>query len=77
MSTTHKQLEQVESLAQRLMAVCKEQESHRVALDALIAAYTTLAIYPPCCADYAASQARDIADYIDAKAPTEGTQHVH
>jgi len=72
-------LSEVTALAHRLVDIVSEQPTHRVALEALISAYVSVAVCHPCCAQSAAATARQIADLIEKNvAPTSaGANHTH
>ncbi|MBD9395756.1 hypothetical protein [Acidovorax sp. ACV01] len=59
---------QVTALAHRLVEIVSEQQTHRVALEALISAYASVAVCHPCCAQGAATTARQVADLIQQNA---------
>ena len=70
---------EVAAMAHRLVDIVSEQPSHRVALEALISAYVSVAVCHPCCARLAAATARQIADLIEnTVAPLPpGANHIH
>lgn len=72
-------LSEVTALAHRLVEIVSEQPTHRVALEALISAYVSVAVCHPCCAHSAAATARQVADLIqNYVSPTSvGANHVH
>lgn len=72
-------LAEVTSLAHRLVEIVTEQKTHRVALEALISAYASVAVCHPCCAQQAAATARRVAGLIEntAAPASAGTAHVH
>ena len=66
-------------MAHRLVDIASEQPTHRVALEALISAYVSVAVCHPCCAKSAAATARQVADLIEntvASTPP-GANHIH
>ena len=64
-------------MAHRLVDIASEQPTHRVALEALISAYASVAVCHPCCAQKAADLARRIAGFIESNAAPVGAQHIH
>ena len=70
-------LSEVTALAHRLVGIVSEQPTHRVALEALISAYVSVAVCHPCCAQSAAATARQVADLIQKTVASPGAAHVH
>ena len=70
-------LAKVKALAHQLIDIASAQETHRIALQALLSAYTSVAVCHPCCARGAASVARAMADVIETHAAPEGAVHFH
>ena len=70
-------MEEVTALAHRLVEIVSTQQTHQVALEALISAYASVAVCHPCCAQKAADLARRVADVIESSAAPVGTQHIH
>lgn len=72
-------LSEVTALAHRLVEIVSEQRTHRVALEALISAYVSVAVCHPCCARSAAATARQVADLIENTTTpmTAGATHIH
>ena len=70
-------MEEVIALAHRLVEIVSEQQTHQVALEALISAYASVAVCHPCCAQKAADLARRIAGVIESSAAPVGAQHIH
>ncbi len=77
MSPSPEHVAKVNALAHQLIDIVCELETHRVALQALLSAYTSVAVCHPCCARVAASTARQMADVIESHAAPEGAAHVH
>lgn len=77
MSPSPEHLAKVKALAHQLIDAVSTQETHLIALQALMSAYTSVAVCHPCCARTAASTARQMADVIEAHATPEGAAHVH
>ena len=69
-------MEEVIALAHRLVEIVSEQQTHQVALEALISAYVSVAVCHPCCAHKAADTARKVADYIDTHSAGNGAPHL-
>jgi hypothetical protein len=72
MSQSPEHLAKVKALAHQLVDTVSAQETHLIALQALMSAYTSVAICHPCCARTAASTARHMADVIEAHAAPAG-----
>ncbi len=70
-------MEEVTALAHRLVEIVSAQQTHQVALEALISAYASVAVCHPCCAQKAADLARRVADVIESSAAPVGAQHIH
>ncbi len=70
---------EVAAMAQRLFDIASERQTHRVALDALISVYVSVAVRHPCCANLAAAVARQAAEIIEnTVAPMPpGANHIH
>lgn len=66
---------EVTDLAYRLAEIVSEQRTHQVALEALISAYCAVARCRPCCAQYAADLARDVAALIETTQMPAGASH--
>lgn len=77
MSQPPEHFAKVNALARQLIDIVCEQETHCVALQALLSAYMSVAICHPCCVRTAASTARQMADFIEAHAAPQGVAHVH
>lgn len=69
--------DEVTALAHRMVEIVSEQQTHQVALEALISAYISVAVCHPCCAQKAADVARRAAGVIENHATPPGAQHVH
>lgn len=65
------------ALARHLVEIASVQETHRIALQALLSAYAAVAVCHPCCAGEAARMAREVANLIETYAAPEGAAHVH
>lgn len=72
MSASQEHVAQVKELAHHLVEIVTKQETHRVALEALISAFVSVAVSHPCCARQAAATARELADYIEIHAAPAG-----
>ena len=70
-------MEEVTALTHRLVEIVSAQQTHQVALEALISAYASVAVCHPCCAQKAADLARRVADVIESSAAPVGAQHIH
>ena len=77
MSEIQEHAAKVKALSHQLVDIASAQETHRIALEALLSAYVSVAICHPCCASGAASIARRMADVIEAHAAPEGAAHIH
>lgn len=77
MNPSPEHVAKVNALAHKLIDIVSEQETHRIALQALLSAYMSVAICHPCCARTAATTARQMADVIEAHAAPDGAAHVH
>ena len=77
MNPSPEHVAKVNALAHQLIDIVSEQETHRIALQALLSAYMSVAICHPCCARSAATTARQMADVIEAHATPEGAALVH
>lgn len=75
--TKSQHMEEVTALTHRLVEIVSAQQTHQVALEALISAYASVAVCHPCCAQKAADLARMVADVIESSAAPVGTQHIH
>ncbi len=75
--TKSQHMEEVTALAHRLVEIVSEQQTHQVALEALISAYASVAVCHPCCTQKAADLARRVADVIESSAAPVGAQHIH
>ena len=75
--TKSQHMEEVTALAHRLVEIVSAQQTHQVALEALISAYASVAVCHPCCAQKAAGLARRVADVIESSAAPVGAQHIH
>jgi hypothetical protein len=67
----------VAELANRLVEIVSEQQTHLVALEALISAYASVAVCHPCCSQGAADLARRVANVIETTSAPHGATHVH
>ena len=76
-STKQEHQAQVTALAGRMVELVSQQPTHRVALEALISAYASVAMCHPCCALEAATAARHIADLIDTHAAPHDAAQLH
>ncbi len=76
-TTQRNHTEEVTALAHRLVEIVSEQQTHQVALDALISAYASVAICHPCCTQKAADLARKVADLIETSAAPNCAKHIH
>ena len=70
-------MEEVTALAHRLVEIVSAQQTHQVALEALISAYASVAVCHPCCAQKAADLARRVAGVIESNAAPVGSHHIH
>ena len=70
-------MEEVTALAHRLVEIVSTQQTHQVALEALISAYASVAVCHPCSTQKAADLARRVADVIESSAAPVGAQHIH
>jgi hypothetical protein len=68
---------QVTALAHQFVDLATEQQTHQVALEALISAYASIAVCHPCCARHAADTARRVADHIENSAAPARAVPVH
>lgn len=75
--TKSQHMEEVTALTHRLVDIVSAQQTHQVALEALISAYASVAVCHPCCTQKAADLARRVADVIESSATPVGTQHIH
>ena len=75
--TKSQHMEEVTALTHRLVEIVSAQQTHQVALEALISAYASVAVCHPCCAQKAADLARRVADVIESSAAPVGAQHIH
>ena len=75
--TKSQHMEEVTALTHRLVDIVSAQQTHQVALEALISAYASVAVCHPCCAQKAADLARRVADVIESSAAPVGAQHIH
>ena len=75
--TKSQHMEEVTALTHRLVDIVSAQQTHQVALEALISAYASVAVCHPCCAQKAADLARRVADVIESSAAPVGTHHIH
>lgn len=75
--TKSQHMEEVTALAHRLVEIVSAQQTHQVALEALISAYASVAVCHPCCTQKAADLARRVADVIESSAAPVGAQHIH
>ena len=77
--TKSQHMEEVTALTHRLVDIVSAQQTHQVALEALISAYVSVAVCHPCCAQSAAATARQMADHIqNSVAPRPvGANHLH
>ena len=75
--TKSQHMEEVTALTHRLVDIVSAQQTHQVALEALISAYASVAVFHPCCTQKAADLARRVADVIESSAAPVGAQHIH
>ncbi len=75
--TKSQHMEEVTALTHRLVDIVSAQQTHQVALEALISAYASVAVCHPCCAQKAADLARRVAGVIESSAAPVGAQHIH
>lgn len=82
MLTTHateaaraKHMAEVTELTHELIDIVTEQRTHRIALEALIAAFAAVAVAHPCCAQQAAHTARQVAALIETTPAPKGATH--
>lgn len=79
-TTSAEHLAEVAALTHVLVDISGEC-THQVALEALISAYTAVAVTCPCCTRGAAHLARNVAALIesrcDAQAEPHSTPHIH
>ena len=75
--TKSQHMDEATALAHRLVEIVSAQQTHQVALEALISAYASVAVCHPCCTQKAADLARRVADVIESSATPVGTQHIH
>ena len=75
--TKSQHMEEVTALTHRLVDIVSAQQTHQVALEALISAYASVAVCYPCCAQKAADLARRVAGVIESSAAPVGAQHIH
>ena len=75
--TKSQHMEEVTALTHRLVDIVSAQQTHQVALEALISAYASVAVCHPCCAQKAADLARRVASVIESSAAPVGAQHIH
>jgi hypothetical protein len=68
---------EVTELTHVLIDVVTEQRTHRIALEALIAAFAAVAVAHPCCAQQAAHTARKVAALIETTPAPQSATHVH
>lgn len=66
---------EVTELTHVLLDIVTEQRTHRIALEALIAAFTAVAVAHPCCARQAAHTARQVAALIETTPVPQGATH--
>lgn len=67
----------VERLVMRMLDIASEQATHQIALEALIKAYTTMAVSHPCCTHQSVLMARHVADAIEKHAHDMGVAVFH
>lgn len=70
-------LQLVAKAAHAFVDLAAAQQTHQVALEALISAYVSIAVCHPCCADKAAALARAVAGLIETTAAPQGSASVH
>ena len=75
--TKSQHMEEVTALTHRLVDIVSAQQTHQVALEALISAYASVAVCHPCCAQKAADLARRVAGVIESSAAPVGAHHIH
>lgn len=82
MLTTHatevaraEHIAEVTELTHVLLDIVTEQRTHRIALEALIAAFTAVAVAHPCCTQQAAHTARQVAALIETTPAPQGATH--
>lgn len=75
--TKSQHMDEATALAYRLVEIVSEQQTHQVALEALISAYASVAVFHPCCTQKAADLARRIAGVIESSAAPVGSHHIH
>lgn len=66
---------EVTELTHALVHIVTEQRTHRIALEALIAAFAAVAVAHPCCAQQAAHTARNVANLIETTPVPAGATH--
>ena len=67
----------IDQLAMRMLDVASMQATHQIVLEALIKAYTTVAVSHPCCTQQSVLVARQVADVIEKHACDLGAAVFH